>query len=128
MFVKRVKIDKFMLKKLIYGIIIIVVLVIAYSLVVQITQAIKSGERLSQATDAVYQLQGKNKELKKKLSEIQSPQFIEQQARDKLGLSKKGETVVIIPDQTIKMLLGASSSAQIIRFPNPLGWWKVFFK
>ncbi len=116
-----------MLKKVIYGVTILIVLIIAYNLIVQITQAVKSGERLSAATDVLYKLQSDNKELKKKLTQIQSQDFIEQEARDKLGLSKKGEILVIIPDQTIKMVLGASSSAQIARLPNPLGWLKVFF-
>ncbi len=117
-----------MIKKIIYGVVIFLSLLIAYNLLQQITQAIKSGERLSAATDALYNLQAKNKDLKKKLSEIQTPDFIEQAARDKLGLSKKGETVVIIPDQTMKLLLSASGSAQVARLPNPLGWWRVFFR
>lgn len=117
-----------MLKKLIYGILILIALIIAYNLVLQIVQAIKSGERLSEATDKVYQLQIQNKELKKKLTKIQSPDFIESQARDKLGLSKKGETVVIIPEQILNLVLGASSSAQTTRLPNWLGWFRVFFK
>lgn len=116
-----------MLKKLIYGSIIIVVLVIAYNLLIQITQAVKSGERLSEATEQLYNLQKKNQELKKKLLQIQSPDFIESQARDKLGLSKAGETVVIIPEDKLKLLMEASAPAQI-RLPNALGWWKVFFK
>ncbi len=117
-----------MFRKVIYGVILTVVLIIAYNLILQITQAIKSGERLSEASDVVFQLQNQNKQLKKRLTNIQSSDFIESQARDKLGLSKKGETVVIIPDQILKMVLGASSSAQTPRLPNPLGWFKVFFK
>ena len=93
-----------MFKKLIYGVIILIVLLIAYNILSQITQAIKSGERLSQATDQVVKMQSKNEELKKKLTQIQSPDFIEEVARNKLSLSKKGETIVIIPDKTIKMV------------------------
>ena len=116
-----------MLKKLIYGMIIIVALVIAYNLLMQITQALRSGERLSQATEQVIKQQNKNKELKKKLVEVQALDFIEQVARDKLGLSKKGETVVIIPENTLNLVLGASSSAQLARLSNWLGWLKVFW-
>lgn len=116
-----------MFKKLTYGLVIVIVLVIAYNLLRQITQALKSGERLSEATEELYKLQNKNQELKKKLPQIQSLDFIEQQARDKLGLSKKGETVVIIPEDKLKLVMGASASAQIPRLSNPLGWLKVFF-
>ena len=116
-----------MLKKIILAIIIIVVLLVFYNLLRQINEAVKSGERLSAAADTVYRLEAKNRELKKKLTQIQSPQFIEEQARNKLGLSKKDEVVVIIPDNKLKEVMGASVPAQI-RLPNWLGWWKVFFR
>lgn len=116
-----------MIKKIVLGTVILIVLVIAYKLITQIIGTTKSGERLSQAADAVYKLEVKNRELKEKLSQIQSPQFLEEEARNKLGLSKKGETLIIIPEDKLKLVLGTSSSAQI-RLPNWLGWLKVFFK
>lgn len=116
-----------MLKKIIIGLIVLVILVIAYNLIKQITESTKSGERLSEAADEVYKLEIKNKTLKQKLLQIQSPEFIETEIRNRLGLTKIGETLVVIPEDKLKSVLGASSSAQI-RFPNWLGWWKVFFK
>ncbi|MBI2599345.1 septum formation initiator family protein [Candidatus Daviesbacteria bacterium] len=92
----------------------------------QILYALKSEDRLTQAAELVYKLENKNKQLQEKLSQIQSPQFIEQQARNKLGLSKKGETVVIIPEEKLKLVLGSSQSA-VVRLPNWLGWFRVFF-
>ncbi len=117
-----------MLRKAILGAIILLVLVIAYNLLVQITGALQSGDRLSSQADTVFRLEAKNKELKKKLSQIQSQEFIEQQARDKLGLGKNGETIVIIPDEKIKQVLGTTESAQEARLPNWLGWFRVFFR
>lgn len=116
-----------MIRKIVILAIILVGLIAGYNLISQILEAAKSGERLSAAADAVYKLENKNKELKKELLDSQSPQFIEEKARNKLGLGKMGETIVIIPDEKIKQILGASNSATIIRLPNPLGWWKVFF-
>ncbi len=116
-----------MVKKIVIGLIVLVLLVITYNLIKQIMEATKSGERLSQAADGVYQLEVKNKALKEKLIQIQSPQFIEAEVRNRLGLAKAGETVVVIPEEKLKTVLGASSSAQI-RFPNWLGWLKVFFR
>ena len=114
-----------MIRKAVLITLVLVGLLITYNLLVQITDAVKSGERLSDAAEVVYKLEAKNRELKKKLIQIQSPQFIEEQARDKLGLSKTGETIVIIPDDKLKMVMGASESAKP-RLPNWLGWWKVF--
>lgn len=106
--------------------VILVVLLVVYNLINQILGAFKSSDRLSSAVEKVYSLEAKNKELKGKLAQIKSPAFIEQQARDKLGLSKPGETVVIIPEQKLKEILGISQSAQI-RFPNWKGWLKLFW-
>lgn len=116
-----------MIRKIIIAVVILIVLVIAYNILIQITDALKSGERLSSQAEVVYQLEAKNRQLKKKLSEVQSPQFIEEQARNKLGLGKAGETIVIIPEEKLKQVLGTSQSAEV-RLPNWLGWWKVFFK
>ncbi|MBI2196083.1 septum formation initiator family protein [Candidatus Daviesbacteria bacterium] len=116
-----------MLKKIALGFIVLVILIIAYNLIRQIFEAIKSGERLSQSADVVYQLEVRNRSLKEKLARIQSPEFLEEEIRNRLGFAKPGETVVIIPEEKLKLVLGASSPAQI-RYPNWLGWWKVFFK
>lgn len=116
-----------MIRKIILVAIILLVLGFAYNLLVQITKALRSGERLSTQAETVYKLEAKNKELKKKLSEIESPEFIEEQARDKLGLGRPGETVVIIPEEKLKLILGASQSAEEVRLFNWLGWLKVFW-
>ena len=116
-----------MVKKITFGIIILIVIVVAYNLINQIISTLSVSDRLGQALESVHQAEIKNKELKKKLSEIKSPEFIEEQARDKLGLAKPGETVVIIPDEKIKEILGATSSSEP-KFPNWLGWFKVFFR
>lgn len=115
-----------MIKKISVAVIILVSLIVAYNLITQTLEATKSGERLSQAAEAVYKLQVKNENLKKKITQIQSSDFIEEEVRNKLGFAKKGETIVVIPEEKLKMVLGTSSSAQI-RLPNWLGWFKLFF-
>lgn len=115
-----------MIKKAILGGIILLALLIAYNLLSQITNAVKSSDRLSEAVERVYRLEVENRQLKTKLAQIQSAQFIEEQARNKLGLSKVGETIVIIPDEKLRQVLGATQSTQP-RLPNWLGWWKMFF-
>ncbi len=116
-----------MVKKIGLIIVSLVLLIIVFNLIQRILDAFKSSDRLTREAEKVYQLEAANKQLKQRLSEVQSADFIETEARDKLNLSKTGETLVIIPEQKIKELL-ASSSAQIARLPNWLGWWRVFFK
>lgn len=116
-----------MLKRILLGLVMLVFIVIAYNLTSQIFNTLKSGDRLSEATNKLTQLETENKELKKRLEKVQSQEFVEQQARDKLGLAKEGETIVIIPDEKLDQILEASREAKIVRLPNWLGWWKVFF-
>lgn len=117
-----------MQKKLIYLILAVITIVITYSLIRQITSALKSGENLQQVVDDLHKMEIQNQELKKRLSQIELPEFIEKEARNKLGLVKMGETLVIIPQEKIDAILGKDKKQEEIKFPNPLGWLKVFFK
>lgn len=117
-----------MKKRVLILIIILVSVFIAYNLLNQIFNALKSEERLSLATETLHQLEVENKQLKQRLEEILSKEFIEEQARNKLNLGKKGETIIIIPEEKLKEVMGASNSAQEARLPNWLGWLRLFFK
>ncbi|QQG43009.1 MAG: septum formation initiator family protein [Candidatus Daviesbacteria bacterium] len=114
------------MKKISFFTVAVVLLIIIYSLISQIFSAFRSGDRLSEALDKLHQLQIKNQALKKSLKTASSPEFIEQQARDKLGLSKEDEVVVVIPEEIIQKIL-SQTQPNVPRLPNPIGWWKVFF-
>ncbi|MFH0937492.1 MAG: septum formation initiator family protein [Candidatus Daviesbacteria bacterium] len=117
-----------MIKKLIFIAIIIVLIIIFYSLGRQIYDSLQISKRVEQETEELVNLQQKNLELKKKLAEVQTFQFIEQQARDKLNLAREGETVVIIPQKSLEKILGAQKEKIIEVLPNWMGWIKLFFK
>ncbi len=66
-----------------------------------------------------------SQQFKKQLEEAQTPAFIEKAARDKLGLVKPGEIVV---------LLGTSQATSSVSLREPREesanwkqWWKLFF-
>lgn len=67
----------------------------------------------------------KNKELKQKLAEVKSRDYIEETARNKLGLSKKGEIIVILPEkiQVLKMENKKPEKEE----SNWKKWQKIFF-
>lgn len=108
-------------------VIILVAGIVVYNLLGDTWKAVRAGDRLSQAIEELHNLEIKNKELKNQLLQVKSAEFIEQQARDKLGLVKEGETVVVIPEEKIKQVLGLSKKIKEVKFPNWLGWLKVFF-
>lgn len=107
---------------------ILIAIFISYNLITQILRSTGSYNRLDQIADEVYKFEAENKMLKKKLSDVNSPIFIEKAAREKLGLGKIGERVVLISDEKIKQTMGATDSAKSARLPNWQGWLKVFFK
>ncbi len=117
-----------MVKRIGLGVFIFAVLFIAFNLIKQISLNLQSGNRLPELISEVSKLQVKNQHLKSQLENIKTNQFIEQQARDKLGLVKPGETIVIISEDKIRQILGASASAVTVRLPNWQGWLKLFFK
>jgi cell division protein FtsB len=98
-----------------------------YNLIAQITSTLKQADKLQSASQALFSLELKNKELKDKLSEVKSPEFVEKEARDKLGLAREGETVIIIPDDKLKQVLGSTQKNVEAKLPNWLGWWQLFF-
>lgn len=107
----------------------LVLLFIIYNLIVRIYVAVKAGERLTQAVDRLHQVEVKNTELKNQLKEVASKEYIEKQARDKLGLAKEGEVVVVIPEEKIKQVLGLSKDEKNEeKLPNWLGWLRLFFQ
>ncbi len=116
-----------MIKKATILIFILIILSLSYNLFRQLSLTVGSSDKLNQILEDVQDLEIKNKTLKHKLEQIKSAEFIEEQARNKLGLGKQGETVIIISEDKINQILGASQSAQGKRLPNWQGWWKLFF-
>lgn len=67
-----------------------------------------------------------NEELKKRLAVVQSEQFIEEEARNKLFMVKPGESRVIIPDELLKASESAKNKKEDQK-PNWQKWWELFF-
>ena len=114
------------LKKVAIGLGILVFCVLIYSLVNNIINSFKSEERLNQELEELHLLEVDNKKLKERLKQVQSVDFIEKVARDKLGLGKEGEVVVVIPEETIEAVLGSKREEEEVKYPNWQGWLKVF--
>lgn len=84
----------------------------------------KAGERIKLAELEVRSQESENQKLKKRLAEVQSPEFIEKEAREKLGLGKEGETIVVLPSQES----GARSQEPGASGPNWRKWWKMYVR
>lgn len=61
----------------------------------------QASKRISREEEKIAKLVKENEELKGKLRYLRAEEFVEREARDKLGLSKEGETVVVIDEEVL---------------------------
>jgi|SRR5581483_7295644 len=105
--------------------IVVVCIFAAQSLIFSIVSLWQKQDVVRQAQQQLAIEQKKNTQLKKQLAKVQSPQFLEEEARDKLFLQKEGENQVIVPDnQNISL----ATQKQVDTRPNLQKWFDLFFK
>ncbi len=106
----------------------ILALILAFSLIKSISKIVGSNGKITDAQNSVHELQKENEDLKTRLEAVKSTQFIESIARDKLGLAKKGEIVVVLPDESILKSLAPKLENQKYTLPVPIWqkWLKLF--
>lgn len=110
----------------------IVFLAIVIALILVINNLIHSIYDLSKKQDLVVDVQKEledekmlNQKLKAQVSIVQSKDFIEQEARNKLFMAKPGEQPVIIPQN---LLEGEKKEKAQDIIPNWQKWFNLFFK
>jgi len=79
-------------------------------------------ERITTLKQEVAALEEKNQELKKKMSEANSEEFLEEVARNDLGLQKPGEEVVVVQKES------SSGQSPEQKEPEKSGWQKIWQK
>lgn len=82
-------------------------------------------EKEKRKTEAIKR---ENEDLEKQVSEIQRAEFIERQLRDKLGLVKEGEVVLVLPDREILKNFAPKvyEEEDVLPDPNWKKWLKLF--
>ncbi len=116
-----------MLKKIVLGIIILLSCLAIFNLIRQTTDALSAGNLLDTSTEELLELQAKNTYLKQRYEEIQSVDFIEEQAREKLNLSRQGETIVVLPQSELDRLIKTYQPLPPAPIPHWQGWLRLFF-
>lgn len=118
------------MKKYLRYILFIGILFVIFSMGRVTLGLIGKGKTLDEAKDRVERLKKEQEDLLKTKEKIESDEFIEKEAREKLGLAKPGETVVVLPDQeTLKKL---APKLEEETFPEELPIWRrwveMFFR
>ena len=93
----------------------------------QIVEAIKASSRLDKATDSFSRLQEENRQLKKRLSEVEKDDLVEAQARNKLNMSKEGDIVVMIDQGELDKQIKEIKKESPPEFPNWQKWLKLLW-
>jgi len=98
------------------------------SLLRNISNVKRVNQRIDQKEKEVARIENEQEELKRKLEFTQSSQYMEQQLRDKLGLAKEGETVVIMPPPEVLRNIAPKYEEEkdVLPDPNWKRWLKLF--
>lgn len=107
----------------------LIIVIISLFLMVGLAQ---SSYRLWKKQDIVAERQAKLSEveaehiaLKRRLEEAKTESFVERMAREKLGLVKEGETIVIVDKSQNSNLNDQEKPEE--NTPNWKRWWALFF-
>ncbi len=80
---------------------------------------------VAERQEALRREEERNRELVARLEEATSSAFIEKEAREKLGLVKEGDTIVLLDASESPGIESAKDSGASL--PNWKKWWKLFF-
>ncbi len=116
------------IKSFIRYLVLIIALITSYSLIKSISKLTGANQKIVNEEKYLSDLKKENDELTKKLQNVESVQFIEEIARNKLGLAKKGEIVVVLPDTQILKNLSPKLPIEKATLPDPNWtlWLKLF--
>jgi cell division protein FtsB len=86
-------------------------------------------KKIAEKEANVKQMEEDNKALEKKVEEVTSNDYIEKQIRDKLGLAKEGEIVLVLPEPEVlkKFAPKIAEEEETLPDPNWKKWIKLFF-
>ncbi len=86
-------------------------------------------EEINKLEEETMKLRGKNLELSRLISILETSNYIEQEARKNLGLKKPGENVVSIPENARPKKHSAGEPVSLDKRPsNAVLWFEYFFK
>lgn len=101
--------------------VLIIILLISTAKNLQKVAGIRSAVQAEKAK--VEKMKEENAALQAQITQIQSPEFIEGQIRNKLGLVKPGEAIVVLPDADILRKLAPQMPVDVETLPDP-NWKK----
>lgn len=113
-------------QKLIGYLAIFLIVLMVISIVKNIGRVGKIRSEVGREIEKIEKIKLENEELERQISEAQGVEFIEKQLRNKLGLVKEGEVVVVLPDKEILKKFAPKVYEEEGSLPDPN--WKKWLK
>ena len=82
-------------------------------------------ERIDEARGMLLSEQKENEDLKVKLAEVQTDEYLEEVARNELNMQKDGETVVVLGEGIRQKEEGIRRKVEEKEVANWRKWWKL---
>jgi len=103
-----------------FAIILVIFLFSAWSLVNEYARRQKIQNQIQTEQAEIERLKKENQTLSDLIDQLRTNDYVEQEARSKLNLSKPGESLIVVEDPT-------STAATGQQQPIWLKWWNLFF-
>lgn len=116
------------IKKIPNYLLLIFIFVLVLTLVRNIQKIQSANRKIRNTQEEVERLMKEQKELEEELSKVNSEEYIEKQLRDRLGMAKEGEIVIILPDEAIVKRFAPKLEDEQDSLPDPnwKKWAKLF--
>lgn len=107
----------------------VLVVILIISATKNINKVVSIRKQVEAERQRVEKMQAENAKLQAQIAEAEGADFIDKQMHDKLGFTKTGETVVVLPEDSIVKSLAPTQTPDEDTLPDPnwVKWKKLFF-
>lgn len=107
---------------------ILTFLILASSLVKGVTRIRQGNEIIKKTEMKLAKISEENRKLEEQVQIVSSPEYKEKQLRDKMGLVKEGEIIIVLPEaEIVKKLAPILPKGEEVKLkPNWLKWMDLF--
>lgn len=118
------------MKKYIKYLALIVTLFVIFSVVRTTVGLLGKGDTLEEARKEIAALEKEQAELLGLREKVESDEFVEKEARNRLGLAKSGEKIVVLPPKEVLIKFAPAPEKEefVEEFPIWKRWVGMFFR
>ena len=112
---------------------IVAIILISFALARETYKKNQIQKEIESLREKARQIDKENSNIQEKISYLESRDYQEKEAKDKLNLQKPGENVVVIKPSIVKEAVPEEKKTENIPLVendiiNPVKWWQYFFK